>query len=180
MFGGLIGVLPNVDNAHRGVKPVEHHQRDTKVAYDGPQLLPVELVSVVLQAVRFHFERLHYPHGHVANDQEGQQLPAGLLPPQFFGVAAAPQPVDDERSLDQDLDHLEHEQRDVGAVVREERRDDADDAVEEERRDADEEEEVVEERDVFVVDVELGDLSVGEDARDRHQDDDEDGGRAVD
>lgn len=96
----LVSRLPDIDQTHGGVKPVEHGQRQSEVAQHRPQHSAVELGAVVAaDGLTLDLEGLGDPHGDVAHDEEGDQLAAGLAQTQGARVAAAPQPVNDERRL---------------------------------------------------------------------------------
>jgi hypothetical protein len=111
--GGLVGRLPDVDEADGRVEAVEHGERQRHVAQHGPEHAAVEVEAVVARVLRLDLERLDDPHGHVANHQKRDQLATRLLEAQAARVAAPTQPVDDERRLQQHLHHLKHHTQNV-------------------------------------------------------------------
>lgn len=106
MSSGFVRIFPYVHDTRGRVEPVEHHEGQTHVSQYRPQHLPVEIVPLVEQIVRLYLESLRYPHRHVANNEESQELPSRLLFLEFSAVAASSQAVDDHGSLDEHLDDL--------------------------------------------------------------------------
>lgn len=73
----------------------------------GPQHSSVELGAIVsTDALTLNFEGLGDPHGDVADYEECDKLTTRLAQAQRARVAASPQPVDDERCLQQHLKNL--------------------------------------------------------------------------
>lgn len=103
----LIGRLPYVHEADGGVEAVEHGQWQSEMAEHGPEQAAVELGAIVsTHGLTLDLECLCDPHGHVADNEEGDELTAWLLQSQSSGVTATPQSVDDERRLEKYLDDL--------------------------------------------------------------------------
>lgn len=102
----LVRVPPHVHQAHARMEPIEHDQRQRDVIEDVPDDVAVELVALVARVVRLHRERVEQPQRHIGDRQERDQLAAGLRASQVGGIRAAPQAVNYERRLDEDLDQL--------------------------------------------------------------------------
>lgn len=54
----------------------------------------------------FDLERFNYPHGNVADNEEGHELPPGLFSTKFLCVWATPKPINYTRGLENHLNHL--------------------------------------------------------------------------
>lgn len=106
MSSGFIRIFPYIHNTRGRVEPVEHHEGQTHVSQYRPQYFSVKIVTLVEQIVRLDLESLRYPHRHVANNEESQQLSSRLLFLEFCAVAASSQAVDNHGSLDEHLDDL--------------------------------------------------------------------------
>lgn len=66
---------------------------------DGPGPWPVEIQMSGSEFGAILFERVDGPHGHVGNQQEGDQLAAGLVPSLLRRAATPPPGVDYEQGL---------------------------------------------------------------------------------
>ena len=126
-----------------------------------PGICPVEGKFVLLCVVILEKQCLHEVGCEVADDQEGDNVPAGHLLHHGGIVGAASEAVDNHRGLNQRLEEEEHAgdhcirvRVAIQALVDEGRHPDND--VEEERGKAEEEEEVVEKGDGMGVDLKAG------------------------
>lgn len=96
----FIGRLPDINQTHRGVEPVEHGERHCHVAQHCPQNFAVHFIAVVSPVVRLYLEGLRDPHSNIADHEEGHQLSTWLRKTQLPCVAATPQTVNDEWRLE--------------------------------------------------------------------------------
>lgn len=103
----LVARLPYLRERDRAVEPVEDAEREGDPLHDGPREEPVE---IELDRVRHHFlrlERVDHPHGQVADEQEGDHLPAWLATIVLGQVDPSAGHVRDEQHLEDDLGHGE-------------------------------------------------------------------------
>lgn len=103
----LVARLPYLRERDRAVEPVKDAERKRDPLHDGPR---EEAVEVELDRVRHHFlrlERVDHPHGQVADEQEGDHLPAGLAAVVLRQVDPSAGHVRYEQHLEDDLRHRE-------------------------------------------------------------------------
>lgn len=95
----FVASLPNFGERDGRVEPVEDAQRQSDALDDGPS---EEAVELQLHRVGLHFlglEGVDHPHGHVADQQEGHDLSAGLRAVMFWEMDASAGYVRDEEKL---------------------------------------------------------------------------------
>ncbi len=114
---GLVGLLPDVDEADGRVESVEEAEGQGAVAQQGPGDLAVVVLLVSLGLVGLDLERLQDPHTDVADDEERHQFPAWFLASVCSRVAAASQPFYYHRGLDHDLNDLKTVKKDINISV---------------------------------------------------------------
>lgn len=71
--------FPDLTQAHGRVEPVEYGQRHGHVRDDGPRPGPVEIQLYGMRVGARLLQRVDGPHGQVADQQERDDLAAGLL-----------------------------------------------------------------------------------------------------
>lgn len=104
-FRWLVGKSPDIGQAHRRMEAIEDGQRHRQMRNDTPLELSIKehLAGVGFGAL--DLEGAEGPHGHVADNQKGDHLPARLLFLQTLVVGASAQSVKDEGCLQDDLHH---------------------------------------------------------------------------
>lgn len=133
----LVRAFPYLAQAHGGVEPVEYGQRHGHVRDDGPG---PQAVKVQLYGVRVGpglFQCVDGPHGQIADQQERDDLAAGLLADLVGRHARPPRRVQDEHRLAERLHQRrgrgeQHQHRVV--LLREVSADDRERAVDERAR----------------------------------------------
>lgn len=99
----LVAGLPNFGQRNGRMEPVENAQGQGDTLHDGPRQESVELE---LHRIRLHLlclERVDDPHGHVADEEEGDHLPARLGAVVFRQVDAAARHIRYEQQLENHL-----------------------------------------------------------------------------
>lgn len=66
-LAGLIAVPPDVHQAHRSVETVEHNERQREMVQNAPQLVAIEVVSLVLHVRILDREGIIDPKRNICN-----------------------------------------------------------------------------------------------------------------
>jgi len=105
-FPSLISGLPNVNQTNGRMESIEEGQGKGHVTQQSPENTSVEGDLLMLGVGGFDLKRLNYPHGNVADDEEGHELPAGLLLSELLRVRTSAKTINYAGCLENHLKHL--------------------------------------------------------------------------